>query len=162
MLMSDLLSKDLLHLLDDHESSSSTEEPAVPIPAPPPLILCLHARLPVNRRVPALSRWQRANGVLTRQRNRNTERKTKPDVTVWHNWYKSVGETRLIGDIPPGEVNKLLAHFFTKGKKWDGSDYEPDLLTHLQRSLERHLRVDWARIIAFCKTDSFRYLMKPL
>ena len=155
--MSDLLSNDLLCLLDDHESSSRTEYPAVPIPAPPPNIVSARATSCQPLNVSTLDDGELTK-FLTRQRNRNTERKTKSDVSVWHNWCKSVGETRLIGDIPPGELDKLLVHFFTKVKKRDGGIH-----SHARREvLSVTYESIWASIIAFYKTDSFRYLVKPL
>ena len=135
---SDLLSDDLLQLFDDYESSSSTASLTVPVPAPPHEMDSACNTLPPPSSVDVLN--DELKLFLKGQRNSNTKRKTKSDLNVWYNWCRSVGEARPIEDIPPTELNKLLAHFFTKVKKRDGKSYEPDSLTSLQRSLERHLR----------------------
>ncbi len=62
------------------------------------------------------------------QCNKNTAKKTKSNIRTWDNWYKSAGETRTLAEIPPVELDKLLAHFFTKARKKHGSYYEPDTL----------------------------------
>ena len=118
------------------ESSSSTALLTIPVPAPPPENDFGNISLPSSS---ALDDSE-LKLFLTAQRNSNTERKTKSDFNVWHTWCRSVGEKRPIADIPPAELNKLLAHFFTKVQKRDGSSYEPDSLTCLQRSLAQHLR----------------------
>ena len=99
---------------------------------------------------------------LTGQRNSNTERKTRSDLNVWQIWCRSVGETRPIEHVPPTELNKILAHFFTKVKKRDGISYKPDSLTSLQRSLERHLyETILGSSAAFCETVSLLCLERP-
>ena len=111
----------------------------VPVPAPPPEIVSASKASTAPSSADALDDSE-LKLFLTGQRNSNTERKTRSDLNVWQNWCRSVGETRPIEHVPPTELNKLLAHFFTKVKKRDGISYEPDSLTSLQRSLERHLR----------------------
>ena len=66
-------------------------------------------------------------------------------MNIWYKWCNSVGESRAVGDIPPINLDKLLAHFFTRVKRQDGSCYEPATLTAFHRSLERHLRDDLGR-----------------
>ena len=126
--LSDLLSDDLLSsFFDEVESSSSTALLTVPVPAPPPENDFGKISLP-----PSSAGHSSASVLddgelklfLTGQRNSNTERKTKSDLNVWHTWCRSVGEKRPIADIPPAELNKVLAHFFTKVKKRDGTSYE--------------------------------------
>ena len=40
-------------------------------------------------------------------------------------------------DIPPEELNSLLAQFFIKVIKLNGDEFEPGTLTSLQRSFDR-------------------------
>jgi len=73
------------------------------------------------------------------QRNQNTKRKTKSDLGKWYRWCESTGEKRPIGEIPLGELDRLLGHFYCKVRKENGELLEPDTLTSIQRSLDRHL-----------------------
>ena len=76
-------------------------------------------------------------------RNRNTTKKTKTDLNVWsrrYNSQNSINERRPMEDIPPEELNSLLAHFFIKVKKLNGEEFEPGTLTSFQRSFDRYLR----------------------
>ena len=41
---------------------------------------------------------------------------------------------------PPGELDKLLCHFFINVRRHDGTDFEPGTLTSFQCSFDRHLR----------------------
>ena len=43
-------------------------------------------------------------------------------------------------DIPPEELNSLLAKVFIKARKLNGDEFEPGTLTSLQRSFDRFLR----------------------
>ena len=43
-------------------------------------------------------------------------------------------------DIPPEELNSLLAYFFIKVRKLNGEENEPGTLTSFQRSFDRYLR----------------------
>ena len=47
---------------------------------------------------------------------------------------------RPMEDIPPEELNSLLAQFFIKVRKFNGDEFEPGTLTSLQRSFDRFLR----------------------
>ena len=73
-------------------------------------------------------------------RNSNTTKKTKTDLNVWTRWCNSINERRPMEDIPPGELNSLLAHFFIKVRKLNGEEFEPGTLTSFQRSFDRYLR----------------------
>ena len=64
--------------------------------------------------------------------NSNTE-KTKTDLNVWPRWCSSVNERRQMEDIPPEELNSLLAHFFIKVRKLSGEELEPQLRVLLSR-----------------------------
>ncbi len=74
------------------------------------------------------------------QKNINTKRKTASDLKTWYKWCKSIKEERLIEDIPPVELDRLLGHFYCKIRRTDGNFYEPDTLICFQRSLDRYLK----------------------
>ena len=59
---------------------------------------------------------------------------------TWYKWCKSIKEERLIEDIPPVELDRLLGHFYCKIRRTDGNFYEPDTLICFQRSLDRYLK----------------------
>lgn len=76
---------------------------------------------------------------MEQQKNVNTKRKTRTDMRTWNTWCESVGEKRSIGDIDEEELDRLLGHFFAGIRKKDGTLYEPDTLSSIQRSIDRHL-----------------------
>ena len=49
---------------------------------------------------------------IEENRNSNTTKKTKTDLNVWTQWCNSINERRPMEDIPPEELNSLLAQFF--------------------------------------------------
>ena len=61
-------------------------------------------------------------------------------MNVWYRWCLTVGEKRKLEDIPAHELNNLLSNFFFTVKKRNGEEYEPNSLTSLHRSIDRHLR----------------------
>ena len=73
-------------------------------------------------------------------RNSNTTKKTKTDLNVWTRWCNSINERRPMEDIPPEELNRLLAHFFIKVRKLNGEGFKPGTLILFQRSFDRYLR----------------------
>ena len=73
-------------------------------------------------------------------KNSNTTKKTKTDLNVWTRWCSSINERRPMEDIPPEELNSLLAHFFIKVIKLNGEEFEPGTLTSFQRSFHRYIR----------------------
>ena len=77
---------------------------------------------------------------IEENRNSNTTKKTKTDLHVWTRWCNSINERRPMEDIPPEELNNLLAQFFIKVRKLNGDEFEPGTLTSLQRSFDRFLR----------------------
>ena len=58
-------------------------------------------------------------------------------MNIWYKWCNSVGESRAVRDIPPIDLDKLLAHFFTRVKRQDGSCYEPATPLDRQFALSR-------------------------
>ena len=77
---------------------------------------------------------------IEEDRNSNTTKKTKTDLNVWTRWCNSINEKRQMEDIPPEELNSLLAHFFIKVRKLNGEEFEPGTLTSFQRSFDRDIR----------------------
>ena len=49
---------------------------------------------------------------IDKQKNRNTNNKTGQDVNLVMDYFKTKGETRVIQDIPPSELNAYLSEFF--------------------------------------------------
>ena len=54
-------------------------------------------------------------------------------------WLQSKGEEREIYEIPPDELNLLLARLFLNIRKSNGEEYEPDSIRSMQGSIRRHL-----------------------
>jgi hypothetical protein len=44
------------------------------------------------------------------------------------------------GQIPPKDLDSIMARFFLGVLKMDGTEYEPDFLGSMYNSLDRHLR----------------------
>ena len=72
--------------------------------------------------------------------NKNTKTKTKSDMKVITDFFTSIGEERALGQIPPKELDSIMARFFLGVLKKDGTEYEPDSLGSMYNSLDRHLR----------------------
>ena len=51
----------------------------------------------------------------------------------------SVNEGREICNIPVVELDKLLCNFYMTAKKKNGGEYEPDTISSIARSIQRHL-----------------------
>ncbi|XP_063436375.1 uncharacterized protein LOC134717811 [Mytilus trossulus] len=83
---------------------------------------------------------------IDQMRNKNTSRKTKSDVNKLKTWLSDQNELREFHEIPPQELDLLLARFFMTAKKCDGGDYEPDTLKSIQGSINRHLTVKHCNI----------------
>ncbi|XP_070550681.1 uncharacterized protein KIAA1958-like [Ptychodera flava] len=49
-------------------------------------------------------------------------------------------ETREVLNIPPSELDQLLARFFLSVRQKNGQEYEPDSISSYQKSIERYLR----------------------
>ena len=45
-----------------------------------------------------------------------------------------------LGQIPPKDLDSIMARFFLGILKKDGTEYEPDSLGSMYNSLDRHLR----------------------
>ena len=69
---------------------------------------------------------------MDKQKNINTKRKTAGDIRKWYQWCENNSEKRKLNELTPGELDRLLGHFFVSVRKSDGSVYEPDTLTSFQ------------------------------
>ena len=75
------------------------------------------------------------------QKNRNTKKKTEVDVQLLKNWLESEkGEHRNPEEIPPEELDRLLANFIMAVKPPNREEYEPDSLVSKYNSIGRYLR----------------------
>ena len=92
---------------------------------------------------------------VNQQKNMNTKRKTSSDLRSWYNWCAKHGETRELKDIPMGELDRLLGHFFVSVRRKDGSLYEPDTLSSFQRNIDRHLTKDLHKPYSIIRDTQF-------
>jgi hypothetical protein len=72
--------------------------------------------------------------------NKNTKTRTKSYMKVIADFFTSIDEERAPGQIPPKELDSIMARFFVGVLKKDGTEYEPDSLGSMYNSLDRHLR----------------------
>ncbi|XP_045159791.1 uncharacterized protein KIAA1958-like [Mercenaria mercenaria] len=77
---------------------------------------------------------------IEENKNKNTSYQTKSDLKIFSDWAQSVGELRPVETIPMEELDSLLARFYLAVRKRDGSEYEPDTISAIQNSLDRHLK----------------------
>ena len=72
-------------------------------------------------------------------KNKNTVSKTKSDTKRVKDWLAGNGEDREMYEIPPNELNMLLAQMFLGLRTLKGDEYEPGTLESIQSSVMRHL-----------------------
>ncbi|XP_063399089.1 zinc finger MYM-type protein 2-like [Mytilus trossulus] len=72
--------------------------------------------------------------------NKNTLYKTRTDVKTFQDWLIEIGEARDFKEIPPKEMDGLLARFCLGVRKKDKTEYEPDSITAMMNSIERHFK----------------------
>ena len=65
-----------------------------------------------------------------------------------------MGETRKLGCLSEGELDRLLGHFFATVRK-DGALYEPDTLSAFQRSIDRRLTQDLKKTYSILRDPCF-------
>ncbi|XP_070548142.1 uncharacterized protein KIAA1958 homolog [Ptychodera flava] len=81
------------------------------------------------------------NHQIALQKNTNTANKTRREVAVFNEWkINMTAERRPLHEIPPADLDNLLASFFWSVKMKNGKEYEPDSLSSYQKSIDRHLR----------------------
>ena len=66
--------------------------------------------------------------------------KTKSDMKIVTDFFRSVGEFRDAATIPSSELESLLARFFLDARKRNLSEYEPDTLCSIHNSIDRYFR----------------------
>jgi hypothetical protein len=75
------------------------------------------------------------------QKNRNTKKKTEIDVKLLTTWLESEKkEFRKPEEIPPEELDRLLANFILSVKPAKKDEYEPESLVSKYNSIGRYLR----------------------
>ena len=79
---------------------------------------------------------------LEKNLNKNTKTKTKSDMKVITDFFTSIAKERAPGQIPPKDLDSIMARFFLGVLKKDGTEYEPNSLGSMYNtnSLDRHLR----------------------
>ena len=77
---------------------------------------------------------------LKENKNKNTGQKTKSDMKIVTDFFRSVGEFRDPATIPSSELDSLLARFLLGVRKRDLSEYEPDTLCSIHNSIDRYFR----------------------
>lgn len=83
-------------------------------------------------------------GIIEREKNCNTKKATEGHLRLFTEWLKSNQELRKPEDILPSELDMHLAKFFlsirkTKSGKENDRQYEPDTLSAIHSSIQRHL-----------------------
>ena len=93
-----------------------------------------------NKRFRMVTDEETGGFFLEENLNKNTKTKTKSDMKVITDFFTSIGEERALGQIPPKDLDSIMARFFLGVLKKDGTEYEPDSLGSMYNSLDRHLR----------------------
>ena len=76
---------------------------------------------------------------ISDQKRESTVKKTMYDLNTFKSFLNSVNEGREICNIPTVELDKLLCNFYMTAKKKNGEEYEPDTISSIARSIQRHL-----------------------
>ena len=92
----------------------------------------------VNPR-PILQADAKIRDFINAQKASNTLAKTRSDVKKFEAFLQQFHERRGISNLPLADLDTHLCNFFIQVKRNDGQDFEPDSLTGLQRSIQRHL-----------------------
>ena len=74
-----------------------------------------------------------------KQPNKNTLYSNGTSKNFFKRYFSQYGESRPLEDIPPEQLNILVARSFKDATKPDGRLYEPDVLSTYFRGLYRHL-----------------------
>ena len=76
------------------------------------------------------------------QQNKNTVRKTQSDASRFIEWLKEYprSETRPVQTLEPEILDNYIGQYLLSVKRKDGTDYEPDTLTSIHRSIDRYLK----------------------
>jgi hypothetical protein len=79
---------------------------------------------------------------LKENKNKNTGQKTKSDMKIVTDSFRSVGEFRDPATIPSSELESVLARFFLGERKRYFGEYEPDTLCSIRNSIDRYFRYE--------------------
>ena len=71
--------------------------------------------------------------------NKNTKKSTETWRRTYLEWANEKKKPKSIENLLPEELDEVLGDFYTKLKKKDGSDHEPESLGVMQASLDRYL-----------------------
>lgn len=75
------------------------------------------------------------------QKKKNTKKATEKDMRNVQRWlWANKQEPRLVHNIPPVHLNKLLSEMFISIRQPNGDEYEPISLECIKNSIERHLK----------------------
>ncbi len=80
--------------------------------------------------------------LIEEQKNVNTKRKTDCDIMKFQSWLKLKEENREIQEIPPSELDKLIATYLIDIRPPDSKklEYEPETLISKYNSISRYLK----------------------
>ena len=86
-------------------------------------------------------------GIIEREKNVNTKKATEGHLRLFTNWLRANNEMRTPEKIVPMELDMHLAKFFLsirkettdKSNKENDRQYEPDTLSAIHSSIQRHL-----------------------
>ncbi|XP_018082528.1 uncharacterized protein LOC734621 isoform X2 [Xenopus laevis] len=100
---------------------------------------------PINKKETFLPRFriptcEERDSFIQEQKNKNTMRKTKSDISTLLSFTLQVKEKRQIEDIPHEELDLLLSKFILALKRKDGKEYEAHTVRCLIGSIDRYLK----------------------
>ena len=130
----------LLFLLTDDDKGTPDTAPADP-PMQPPLIFASvgggDATQSSNINFEEIQ-CQNATFVESK-RAKSTIKKQKATVNRFMDWARGKGEMRQLRDVPPEQLDQLLAVWFVDLKQANGKDYEPNSLDSYLSAVKGHL-----------------------
>ena len=77
---------------------------------------------------------------IQKSKSFNTTKSTNKWMSVYVSWAKLRNKEIEIQKLPPVEPELILQVFFAEVKKQNGDDYEPNSLSAMQSSIDRHLK----------------------
>ena len=83
---------------------------------------------------------QRQNATFVESKKaKSTIKKQKATVNQFMDWAHGKGEMRQLRDVPPEQLDQLLAIWFVDWKQANGKDYEPNSLDSYLSAVKRNL-----------------------
>ena len=95
------------------------------------------------------------------QEAKNTARGNITAKNAVHRYMKSVDDEREVSTISEKKLNIILCNFIIEGRKLDGGNYEPDVLSTMIRSLQRYLNEE-KYIVNILKDSQFARMRETL